>query len=432
MPRSIQRSARALLLLAAPLFACGYGVHRVAADWPSWRGPEGNGSVSTGDFPTAWKVEDVVWKYGMPGKGSSTPIVLGDRIYLTTPADGQDAIVALNLQGEQVWLTPLGAESAARHRLASSCNASPVTDGEGIFAYFRSSRLVALNLDGSVRWTKDLAAEYGPEKLYWDQGTSPVVTDEHVILTRMHDGESWIAGFNKADGELVWQQERNYTTPPENNNGYTTPVFFKHQGRDAFLVWGADHLTAHSAKDGSVIWTCGGFNPDETGLWPAIATPVICGDLAIVPVGRDDRDGQSAMHAVRLDGEGDVTATHRVWQRDDVGVFVSSPVEYKGRVYLLRPKGAVVCLDPKTGETIWADALPRGRTSYYSSPMIANGVLYAAREDGTVFSARVDEKLELLSENPLEEQIIATPVADQGRLLLRGESNLFCVQAPKQ
>jgi outer membrane protein assembly factor BamB len=290
---------------------------------------------------------------------------------------------------------------------------------------------VALNLDGSVRWTKDLAAEYGPEKLYWDQGTSPVVTDEHVILTRMHDGESWIAGFNKSNGELAWLQQRNYETPPENNNGYTTPVFFKHKGRDAFLVWGADHLTAHSAKDGSVLWTCGGFNPDATGLWPAIATPVICGDLAIVPGGRDDRDGQSQMHAVRLDGEGDVTATHRVWQRDDVGVFVSSPVEYKGRVYLLRPKGAIVCLDPKTGETIWDGALPRGRTSYYSSPMIANGVLYAAREDGTVFSARIDDKLELLSENPLEEQIIATPVADQGRLLMRGESNLFCVQAPK-
>lgn len=407
------------LFLAAP----------AQADWPNWRGPNGNGSVTTGDYPTSWIDENVAWKYQLPGKGSSTPIVLGDRIYLTTPADGQDAVLALNQQGERIWQTALGPESAARHRLGSSCNASPTTDGDGIYVYFRSSRLAALNLDGSVRWTKDLAAEYGQEQLYWDQGTSPVVTKDHVILARLHAGESWIAGFDKKNGELRWMQQRNYKTPPENDNGYTTPVFFEHQGKSAFLIWGADHLTAHAAEDGALLWTCGGFNPDGTGLWPAIASPVIAGGLAIVPAGRDDRQGQSRMHAVRLDGEGDVTDTHRVWQRDDVGVFVCSPIEYEGRVYLLRPKGEVVCLNPATGETLWADALPRSRGSYYASPIIANGVLYAAREDGMVFAARVKDKFEVVGENPMEEQIIATPVADQGRLLLRGEQHLFCIQS---
>lgn len=398
------------------------------ADWPNWRGPSGTGSISGGEYPTSWTAEGVAWKYRLPGKGSSTPIILGDRIYVTTPADGQDAVVALSLQGERLWQTPLGTESAARHRLGSSCNASPVTDGTGIFVYFRSSRLVALELDGSIRWTKDLAAEFGQEELYWDQGTSPVITDDHVILARMHAGESWIAGFDKANGELRWQQQRDYDTPPENDNGYTTPVFFQHQGRNAFLIWGADHLTAHSASDGSVLWTCGGFNPDKTGLWPAIASPVVSGNLAIVPVGRDDRQGQGKMHAVRLDGEGDVTNTHRVWQRDDVGVFVSSPVEYEGRVFLLRPRGEIVCLAPDTGKTIWAESLPRGRTSYYASPIVANGVLYAAREDGVVFAASVKDKFEVLSENAMHEQIVASPVADRERLFLRGEQHLFCIE----
>lgn len=405
-------------------------VPRATADWPNWRGPNGNGSVTTGELPTAWTTDSVAWKYELPGKGSSTPIVLGDRIFLTTPADGQDAVLALSLQGERIWQTPLGPESAARHRLGSSCNASPATDGTGIFVYFRSSRLAALELDGSIRWNKDLAAEFGQEELYWDQGTSPVVTDDHVILTRMHAGESWIAGFDKATGEMRWQQKRNYKTPPENDNGYTTPVFFQHRGKNAFLVWGADHLTAHAATDGSVLWTCGGFNPEGTGLWPAIASPVITGNLAIVPAGRDDREGQSRMHAIRLDGEGDTTETHRAWQRDDVGVFVCSPIEYEGRIYLLRPRGEVVCLAPETGETIWAESLPRGRGSYYASPIIANGVMYAAREDGVVFAARVGDKFEVLGENPMKEQIVASPVADHDRLLLRGEKHLFCVQKP--
>jgi outer membrane protein assembly factor BamB len=400
-------------------------------DWPNWRGPNGNGSVSGGNYATSWDLEKVSWKFELPGKGSSTPIVLEDRIIVTTPDDGQDAVLALDFNGKELWRKRLGSESRAKHRLGSSTNASPATDGKGIFVYFRSGRLAALELDGTVRWSNDLAATYGPENLFWDQGTSPVVTDRHVILARLHAGDSWIAGFDKATGALAWQQKRNYKTPPENDNGYTTPVFFDYEGREALLVWCADHLTAHSAIDGSLLWSCGGFNPKGTGFWPAISSPVIAGDVAIVPVGRDDRARQGQIHAVRLDGTGDVTESRRAWKREDVGIFVTSPVEYKGRVYLLRPRGNVVCLDPKTGETIWADAFPRGRGSYYASPTIANGVMYAAREDGMVYVARVEDKFELLSENPMEEQIIGTPVADKDRLLLRGEKHLFCVEAPK-
>ncbi len=365
----------------------------------------------------------------MPGKGSSTPIVSNGRIYLTTPADGRDAVMAFDLEGKPLWRTPLGEESLAKHRLGSSCNASPATDGQGIFVYFRSGRLAALELDGTVRWTNDLAKTYGQENLLWDQGSSPVVTDKHVILARLHQGESWIGGFDKNTGELVWLQPRNFKVPPENDNGYTTPLFFKHNGQDAFLVWGADHLTAHSAADGKLLWTCDGFNPSGTGYWPAISSPVIVGDLAVVPVGRDDRDGQGALHAIRITGNGDRSNERRVWKRDDVGVFVTSLAEYKGRVYLLRPRGNVVCLDPNTGDTIWSADLPRGRANYFSSPVIANGLLYAAREDGLVFVARVEDKFELVSENPLNEQIVASPALADGRLLLRGEAHLYCIEA---
>ncbi len=405
----------------------------LADDWPSWRGPTGNGSTSAGSYPTTWNVENVSWKFTLPGKGSSTPILWHDRIYLTTPSEGQDAVLALDLQGKQMWLTRLGPQSPPKQRILSSgCNGSPVTDGKGIFVYFRSGRLSALELDGSVRWTVDLTAKFGPEKLFWDSGTSPVLTDDCVILSRLHQGDSWIAGFDKATGALRWQQKRNYEVPSENDNGYTTPVFFKYQGHMAFLIWGAEHLTAHSASDGSVLWTCGQFNPEGKSNWPTIASPVICGNLAIVPVGRDDRPNQGHMQAIRLDGTGDVTGTHRVWKRDDVGVFVSSLAEYQGRVYLLRPRGNIVCLDPATGSTIWTGALPRTNASYYASPVIANGVLYAAREDGVVFAVRVQDKFELLSENPMHERIIASPAVADGRLLLRGDEHLFCVEMGKR
>lgn len=413
------------------VFACLLALASVSlaapnpADWPNWRGPAGNGSLAGGQYPTRWTVADAAWKLALPGKGVSTPITWQGRVYLTTPSEGQDAVLAVDRTGRQLWLTKLGPESPPRHRtLASSCNASPVTDGRGIFVRFRSGRLAALEMDGRVRWQSSLDERFGPEKLYWDTGSSPALTEKHLVVARMHNGESWVAGFDRDTGEQRWLQPRNFQTPPENDNGYSTPVFFQQGDRRAFLLWGADHLTAHAAADGALLWTRDGFNPGRQGLWPAIATPVVEGNVAVVAAGRDDRPGQARMHGIGLDGA-------RIWQRDDLGVFCCSPIAHKGRVYLLRHRGGVVCLDPATGKTIWEEAFPRGSASFYASPIIAGGTLYAAREDGTVFTARVEDRFELLGENAMGERIVATPVPFAGRLLIRGEQNLYCVAVPK-
>jgi outer membrane protein assembly factor BamB len=401
-------------------------------DWPAWRGPSGNGSTLKGEFPTKWTPQEAAWSVELPGMGVSTPIVWQNRIYLTTPSDGQDSVLALDAAGKQLWLTKLGAESPARHTtLGSSCNASPVTDGKGLFVRYRSGRMAALNLDGSVRWQFNLVEKYGPEELYWDQGSSPVVTDQFLILSRMHHGESFLAGFDKQTGEQKWLVKRNYPCPAENDNGYSTPVLFNYKGKQALLLWGADRLTAHSATDGSLLWSCAGFNPAGTVNWPAIATPVVVNGMAVAPVGRDDRPQQAHMHGIKVDGSGDVTETNRVWQRDDVGVFVCTPAEYKGKVYLLRHRGGVVCLDPATGKTVWQDAFPRASGSFYASPVIGNGILYAAREDGTVFAARVEDHFELLSENAMGERIVSSPTLANNSVLIRGVKHLFCIAAKR-
>lgn len=401
----------------------------VSADWPAWRGPVSDGHQSGSGYPEKWTVNEVRWKLPLPGKGSSTPIVWKDRVYLTTPAEGQDTVMAVDLKdGEVIWQTSLGPETPAKHAtLGSSSNASPVTDGTSVFVYFKSGRFAALDMEGKVRWSQNLTEQFGREQLYWDTGTSPVVTDRHVVMTRMHGGESWIAGFDKETGKLAWKQDRNFQTPSENDNGYTTPVTIQHEGRPALLVWGADHLTAHDAADGRLLWTVGGFNPEGTGFWPAIASPVVQGDMVVVPVGRDDRNDQSRVHGIRLGGSGDVTETHRVWKRDDLGVFASTPALHEGRVYLLRHRGEVVCLDPATGKTLWSEAFPRERAPYYSSPLVAGGKLYAAREDGTVFVARVGEKFEMLSANDMGERLVASPVPAGTGILLRGDAHLFLV-----
>ncbi len=401
------------------------------SDWPRWRGPQDLGSTEVGTYPVQFDESTMQWKAPLPGKGCSTPIVLNRAIYLTAPLDGNDALLSFDWSGSRQWNTMFGPETAGKHRNGSGCNASPVTDGSAVFVYFKSGTLAAVELDGRVRWKTNLVERFGEDERFWDHGTSPVLTDEHVVMARMHAGDSWLAAFDKISGDLAWKVARNYPTPLEGDQCYTTPLVTQHDGKEALLVWGTRHLTIHDSVDGSVQWSCGDFNPDSNKLWPAIANPIIVGDIVVICYGRNDRR-QPRLHGIRLGGGGDVTATNRVWTRTDVGSFVPSPVVYRGRVYLVRDRGEVECIDPVTGETIWSDAFPQGRASFYASPIIAGGNLYAAREDGTVFVASVrNNRFELLAENDMKERVIGSPVPVLNRILIRGERNLFCLASPE-
>jgi len=244
----------------------------------------------------------------------------------------------------------------------------------------------------------------------------------------MHAGDSWLAAFDKSTGEPAWKEARNYSTPLESDQCYTTPLVIRYQDREAVLVWGALHITIHDAADGKAFWSCGGFNPESKELWPAIATPVIVDDVAVVCHGRNDRR-QPRLYGIRLSGTGDVTDTNYVWRRTDIGSFVPSPAVYKGRVYLVRDRGEVECIDPATGKTVWSDAFPKGRASFYASPLIAAGLLFAPREDGVVFVASLEDgRFELLSENAMREPLIASPVPAGKRIFFRGEEHLFCLE----
>ncbi len=396
-------------------------------NWPKWRGPQDNGSIETGTYPVEFGSSNVLWKTPLPGKGCSTPIVWKQTVYLTAPVEGKDALLAIDWDGKQSWQATFGMQNEGKHRNGSGSNASPITDGEAVFVYFKSGTLAAVNMDGSVRWKTDLVEKFGPDTLYWDHGTSPVLTEKHVIMARMHHGESWLAAFDKTNGEMAWKVARNYETPQEGDHGYATPLIIEHAGKPAILVWGAQHLTIHEPQDGTVLWSCGDFNPDGEKLWPSIATPVIIGDMAIVAFGRNDR-GKPRMFGVKLGGSGDVTKTNHVWKRDDVSTFVPSPVAYKGQVYLVRDRGEVECLDPVSGKTIWSGTFPSNRASFYASPLIANGTLYAPREDGVVFVASVaDDQFKVLAENNMNEPVIGSPVPSSNRIFVRGESHLFCI-----
>ena len=415
------------LPLVAFAFLAAIASAETNSNWPRWRGPRDNGSTESGAYPTKWDATtNVLWSAPLPGKGCSTPIVWNERIYVTAPSDGQDSLLAFDWAGKPLWQTAVGPEKPGKNRNGSGSNPSPATDGTAIFTHFKSGNLAAFELDGKLRWKTNLIERFGKDTLYWDYGSSPVLTEKDVIATLMHHGESYIAALDKTTGDLRWKVARNFTTPTENDHSYATPIVIRHAGKEALLVWGAEHLTAHDATTGATLWSCGDFNPESKSNWVAVSSPVVVGDMAVVPFGRGAR-----LHGIKLGGTGDVTATHRAWLSNDTGSFVPTPLEYKGRIYVVRDRGQVVCINPADGTTVWTGDLPKGAQSYYSSPAVADGKLYAAREDGTVFVAKIDGGFEVLSENKMGEPVIASPVPVGGRLLIRGEKHLFCIGAGK-
>ncbi len=392
--------------------------------WPKWRGPVDSGSNPAGRYAVQWTEDsNLKWKLALPGKGCSTPIVLGGRIFVTAPVKGEDAVLNVSWEGKVSWQAAVGPAREGKHHNGSGANPSPATDGKGVYVYFKSGNLAGLDIAGNVKWRTNLQQRFGRDSLYWDIGTSPVLTERFVVVAVMHDREGYLAAFEKATGELAWKVDRTYTTPMEGDHSYATPLTIEHQGREALVVWGAERLTAHDSANGRVLWSCAGFNRNQEANWVAVASPVVVGNVAVVPYGRGAK-----LAGIRLGGAGDVTRTHRLWELDGAGSFVPTPAVVGGLVYVLRDRGEVVAVAPATGKVVWKGQLPKHRASYYASPAVADSKLYAAREDGVVLVAALKAGLPVLAENDLGERVIASPVPVDGCLLLRGEKHLFCVK----
>ena len=392
-----------------------------AGNWPAWRGEDASGSTTHGNYPPELnKEKNLLWKAPLPDKGCSTPIVWENSVLLTSPINGEDSVLSFSMGGEKNWQTKIGSERKGRHLNGSGSNPSVVTDGKNLYALFKSGNLACLNFDGKIIWKNDLSS-YGKDTLYWDFGTSPILTSKHLIVALMRKGNSWLLAFDPMTGAVAWEKERNYKTPPECDHSYATPTLIEHKGKEAILVWGAERLSAHSAKDGEMHWVSTGFNPKQKKNWVVVGSQVVVGDIAIVPYGRGTH-----MKGIRIGGTGDITESNLLWTRTDTGCFVPSPAVAHGKVYVLRDRGEVHCIDPKTGKSHWEDAFPRASSSYYGSPTVAGNKLYAPREDGVILIADISKGFKFLGEFDMGERVIASPVPVNDKILIRGEKNLLC------
>ncbi len=412
----------------------------VADDWHAWRGPNGDNTASPGDYPVEWSPsKNIAWKVKLPGGGGSTPVVHGDQIFVTGN-DKTNFVMCLDRKGQQQWIRQLGPARPGKHRKASGSNPSPVTDGKHVYAYFKSGELACLDLSGEVVWKKNLQEEYGADTLWWDLGTSPVLTKNAVVVavmqsmydrgvTKAKPGQktagSYIAAFDLADGSVLWKESRNLKAPSEAAQSYSTPVVATENGDEVLVVLGADHVTCHNASDGKERWRIGGLNPTSHQYFRSIASPVVHQNMVIAPYGRG-----ATVVGVEMGGKGDVTRSHVKWTTEGNAPDVPSPAAKDGWVYVLTDKGGLQCLDAKTAKVRWEGELPRSRTGYSASPFIAGGHLYLTNEKGVTTVLKTGDKFEVVATNAVSEDgesTVASPVFVDGKILIRTYENLYCI-----
>jgi outer membrane protein assembly factor BamB len=397
-------------------------------NWPQWRGPDANSIADQGDYPVEFSAtDDILWLAPLPGKGSSTPIVWEDHIFLTSGIgegeEGEDGVLCFDWMGKQLWQAKLGKQQPGRHPRGSGSNPSIVTDGARLFAYYKSGTLVALDFEGNVLWKTNLRQKYGDIIHNWDLGTSPVLAGDNVVIAVMHEGSSYLVAFDQKSGNVAWKTDRNYSCEFESGQSYTTPTVIKEGNRTMLVVWGADHLTGHDTATGKLIWECGGFNPDQKSMWRVIASPAISQGIAIVPYGRD-----KFLAGVKIGGSGDITATARIWEKKGIGTDVATPVAKDGKVYVVSFNGKMWCLDIQTGEELWQTKLPRAGGMFYSSPVLSGNKLYLCREEGKVYVCEIShDGMQVVNETEFDDYFVATPVLVRDKILLRGEKNLYCI-----
>ena len=262
-------------------FGCFFGGRAVRED-------EAGQVAAAGDYPTTLDpAKNAAWQVELPGKGSSTPCVWGERIFITCDIDGEDGLLCYTLAGKELWRVRLGKQRAGKHRNASGSNPTPITDGERVFVYYKSGTVAALDFKGTVLWKENLQEKYGKDTLWWDLGTSPVFAGDNIVVAVMHEGESYLVALKQGDGGIAWRTLRNFKCERESDQAYTTPIVAEVDGTEQIVTWGADHLTGHSL-DGELIWSSGGFNPEDKPMWRVIASHAISDGHAIVPFGRGD------------------------------------------------------------------------------------------------------------------------------------------------
>jgi outer membrane protein assembly factor BamB len=411
-------------------------------NWHQWRGPDATGIALKGDPPIQWDEKtNILWKTAIPGRGSSTPIIWGERIFLQTAIDTgkvadpkdipkpdpkfetktdppknyfQFSVVCLERKSGKILWQKAAIETVpheGHHPSHSYAAFSPVTDGKHLFVSFGSRGIFCFDLDGNLKWKRDLGRMH--TRLGWGEGASPALHGDTLVVPWDQEVGSFIVALDAKSGEIKWKMNRDEVS------SWMTPVIVEHKGKTQVITNGKTRSRSYDLATGKVLWECGGQTIN------CIPCPVVFGDLAICMSGYKG----NICNAISLDATGDVTGKP-VWAYDKGTPYVPSPLLLDGKLYFTYLNNALLtCLDARTGKVlIERERLP-GLTNLYASPAAAAGRIYFVGRDGMGLVVKHGDKLEVLARNKLDEGIDASPAIVGKQMFLRGEKHLYCISA---
>ena len=422
--RTAARTSRSYYLFALLLIFVGTSL--CAENWPYWRGPRKDGTSQETNLPIRWsKSENVLWRLPLPGPAASTPVVWGDRIFVTSVSGDQLVLLCVSTNGKILWQKNTGAGNRnVRGDEGNFAAPTPSTDGKYVWAFFGSGDLVCYDFNGKEIWKTNLQQRYGKFNLYFVMSTSPLLDGDRLYLHLLHTDAQLVLALDKMTGREVWKHERTTDATDECEHSYASPFLYRDGKNEYLLVHGADYITAHGLKDGSEIWRAGGFNPKEryNGAFRFVASPVAVSGLIVAPSAKN-----GPVLGLKPGGKGDITVAKEqyAWKLPSGTPDVPSPLIHGGVVYLCRENGDLTALDAKTGEKLYLEHTHQSR--HRASPVYADGKIYITSHNGVVTVVKAGRQFEMLAQNDLQEQISASPAISNGRIYLRTYEALYAI-----
>lgn len=420
-------------MLLSIFFTVGQPATQPTEIWPQWRGPTADSVAPGKNLPTRWSTtENIVWTSALPGWGTSTPAIWGDAIFVTTQVDDRQLLLlridAKN--GKIVWQREIGQGEPRRkgpvgvgryhdeHNMASP---SPVTDGKHVWAHFGNGDLVCYDFAGNKIWATNLVSDFGVYSIWWGHANSPLLVGDLLISACMQDtkggGKNYLVAHDKLTGKVQWQTSREYGAKEEPADSYTTPLLFHHDGRDEIILFGANVVDGYDPKTGKRLWQCKPFTGNRV-----ISGPTLIGDTVYAIQGM-----KGPLYAIKAGGEGDTTATNVRWKyAGKANPDAASPVVANGLVFLANNDGLVACVDAKSGAEVWKERIGE---KFRATPLVADGKVYLFGREGTAFIIEASRELKILERNPLNEEIMASPAAAHGSLFVRTRGHLYRIGA---
>jgi outer membrane protein assembly factor BamB len=434
-----------LVFLAAALLHAG--------DWPSFRGPNASG-VAEGPAPTTWdaaKSTNIAWKTPIPGLAHSSPIVWGDRVFITTAISSDPnsdfrhglfgdvepskdvskhtwKVYALDrASGKILWdrVAYEGIPKVKRHPKNSMATSTPVTDGKHVIAWFGSEGLYAYDMDGKLLWKQDLGVLnpgwfYDPD-YEWNTASSPIIYKNLVIVQCDMQKGSFIAAFDSATGKQVWRTAR-----PEIPS-WGTPTVYEGKTRAELITNSTKAIRGYDPLTGKELWTFAAKNSEITAT-----TPVVAKDLILIANGYPPAQ---PIYAIRPGANGEITLKddqesndYIAWSKKTGGPYLPTVIAAGDMMYSVSINGILTAYQLTTGERVYQQRISPKSSAHSASPVYADGKLYFASEDGDVFVVRAGPKFELLATNPMGEVLMATPAIADGTIFIRGEHDVFAIK----